>query len=323
MRRKLATSLLTIPALALVACSEGDPISGGSGGDEFDCSSVQVIVPYEPGGGSDQQVRRLQEALESALDTTLNVTYQDGGDGAVGWNALANAAPDGCTIANVVAPNIMNLTQTAGADLGFDAAEFEYAAWTEFSPNIIAVAQDDERWSSIDEFVEEARANPGDLTIAGVGSNGELLMKEILQATGMELSYVPVSGGVGDIIPQVAGGHIDAAVSGFSLLDGDQLKPLVLSAQSDDLPDVPTFDEAGYQGVELVTSWGFILPPDTPDAIVETWNQGIQEALEDPEVQQAYEEGAGFTVLHQTVEEARQYFEDQNAATTAALEASP
>jgi tripartite-type tricarboxylate transporter receptor subunit TctC len=309
MKRKLAIPLITIPALVLAACSEGDPISGGGSDGEFDCSSVQVIVPYEPGGGSDQQVRRLQEALESALDTTLNVTYQDGGDGAVGWNALANAAPDGCTIANVVAPNIMNLTQTAGSDLGFDAAEFEYAGWTEFSPNIIAVAQDDERWSSFDEFVAEAKANPGELTIAGVGSNGELLMKEVLQATGMELSYVPVSGGVGDIIPQVAGGHIDAAISGFS--------------QSDDLPDIPTFSEAGYEGVELVTSWGFILPPETPDAIVETWNQGIQDALEDPEVQQAYEDGAGFTVLHQSVEEARQYFEDQNDATTAALEAAP
>jgi putative tricarboxylic transport membrane protein len=84
---------------------------------------------------------------------------------------------------------------------------------------------------------------------------------------------------------------------------------------------VPTFDEAGYQGVELVTSWGFILPPDTPDAIVETWNQAIQEALDDPDVQQAYEEGAGFIVLRQNVDEARQYFEEQNDATKAALEA--
>jgi tripartite-type tricarboxylate transporter receptor subunit TctC len=318
--RKLAIPTLAIPTLVLAAaCSEGDPISGGGSDGEFDCSSVQVIVPYEPGGGSDQQVRRLQGALESALDTTLNVTYQDGGDGAVGWHALANASADGCTVANVVAPNIMNLSETA--DVGFEASEFEYVGWTEYSPNIIAVAQDETRWDSFEEFVQDAKANPGSLTIAGVGSNGELLMSEITEATGMELSYVPVSGGVGDIIPQVAGGHIDAAISGFSLLEGDQLKPLVLSSPSDDLPDVPTFDEAGYQGVELVTSWGFILPPDTPDAIVETWNQAIQEALDDPDVQQAYEEGAGFIVLRQNVDEARQYFEDQNDATKAALEA--
>ncbi|MPZ59880.1 MAG: hypothetical protein GEU93_01015 [Propionibacteriales bacterium] len=321
--RKLAVPLLAVPTLVLAACSQGETIAedqGDGGAEEFDCSSVDVIVPYSPGGGSDQQVRRLQEALENALDTTLNVTYQEGGDGAVGWNALAGATPDGCTIANVVAPNIMNLTET-GEDVGFDAAEFEYIAWTEFSPNMIAVATDDQRFGSFEDVVAEAEANPGELTIAGVGSNGELLMSEVQEATGVELSYVPVSGGVGDIIPRVAGGHIDTAISGFSLLEGGQLEPLVLSSESEEMPDVPTFDEAGYEGVELVTSWGLILPPETPEGIVETWNQAVQEALDDPEVKKAYEEGAGFTVLNQDVEEARQYFEDQNDATLAALEA--
>ncbi len=310
--RKLIVLLVTVSALVLAACSSpgGGGTSNAQGG--LDCPTIRVIVPYSPGGGSDQQVRRLQPALEDALGKRLNVTYMEGGDGAVGWNALADAEPDGCTISNVVAPNIVNLSM--GGDVGFKAADFEYIAWTEFSPNIIAVSKN-APYDSIEAFIDEAKSAPGGMTIAGVGDNGRLLMSEINKATGMELSYVPVSGGVGDIIFKVFGGHIDSAVSGFSLLDGDQLKPLVLSAPSDAFPDVPTFGEAGYPGVKLVTTWGFILPPETPDEIVQTWNEAVQQALEDPEVKKKYEEGAGFTVLHQNVDEARKYFEEQRKAT--------
>lgn len=331
--RKLIAVLVAVPSLALAACGDGggsDPTTTDDAGSEvtsteagegveLDCRSVDVIVPYSPGGGSDQQVRRLQAAIEATLDTRLNITYQTGGDGSVGWNALANATPDGCTIANVVMPNIVNLSETAGSDVGFTAENFEYIAWTEYSPNMILVGQDSE-FETIEQFIEAAEEEPGGVTLNGVGSTGELLANEMMQATGIEVSYVPVTGGVGDMIPQVAGGHVDAAITGSSGLEGGQLRPLALSASSDKFGDVPTFEEAGYEGVKLVTSWGLILPPETPQDIVEAWNAAIQTALEDPDVKAAYDE-ASFTVLDQDVDEARQYFEEQQEATLEALSA--
>lgn len=344
MRIRTLTVIFTALALLLGACGgeqeppaqeTGDTETGEQGADDaatdeetaeedaaavtLDCPAVQVIVPYSPGGGSDQQVRRLQVALEEALGARLNITYQTGGDGSVGWNALADAGPDGCTVANVVSPNISNLSLTAGEDIGFAAEDFEYVAWTEYSPNIIGVAIDSE-FETIEDFIQEAEARPGELTISGVGQNGELLVSEVLEATGLELAFVPVSGGVGEIIPQVAGGHVDAAISGFSLLDGDQLRPLVLSGTepSPDFPDVPTFDEAGYSGVELVTSWGLILPPGTPQDIVEAWNAAVQQSMRSEDVQAAYAE-TPLTVLEQDTTEAREYFEQQHEATRGAL----
>lgn len=338
--RKLITAALAVPLLAIAACGSGDGGAAGpdggadtdsstdaddeqAGGDEevaaqLDCPFVEVIVPYAPGGGSDQQVRRLQRALEDALGTRLNVNYQTGGDGSVGWNALAGAEPDGCTVANVVAPNIMNLSLTAGDEVGFAAEDFEYVGWTEFSPNIIGVANGSE-YATIQEFVDDALGRPGEMTISGVGVNGELLVSEVLNATGMDLTFIPVSGGVGDIIPQIAGGHIDAAISGFSLLDGDQLRPLALSAPTEAFPDLPTFEDAGYPGVTLVTSWGFILPPETPGEVVEIWNAALRRAMDDDEVVAAYAE-TSFNVLRQDVEEAREYFESQFDATRSAIE---
>lgn len=334
--RRLSITL-TVVAVILAACGgeAGSPASeteagtgseaaAGSGEEEaaaagLDCQAVDVIVPYSPGGGSDQQVRRLQAALEDATGSRLNIAYREGGDGSVGWNALANAEPDGCTIANVVTPNISNLSLTAGEDVGFDAEEFEFIAFTEFSPNIIGVANDSE-FETLEDFIEAAEANPGEVTISGVGSNGELLVSEVINATGIELAFVPVSGGVGEIIPQIAGGHIDAAISGFSLLDGDQLRPVALSGTEphDDFPDVPTFEEAGYPGVNLVTSWGLILPPETPQETVEAWNAAVQEALQNESVMDAYAE-TSFIVLEQDAAEARSYFEEQHESTREAL----
>jgi tripartite-type tricarboxylate transporter receptor subunit TctC len=301
----------------------GSEAAGGEDGDaaaaSLDCRAIDVIVPYAAGGGSDQQVRRLQPALEATTGSRLNITYQEGGDGSVGWNALANAEPDGCTIANVVTPNISNLSLTAGEEVGFKAEDFEYIAFTEYSPNIIGVANDSE-FKTIEDFVQAAKADPGSLTIAGVGSNGEVLVDEVIRATGIEVTYVPVSAGVGDIIPQVAGGHIDAAISGFSLLDGDQVRPIALSGTEphEDFPDVPTFEEGGYPGVDLVTSWGLILPPETPQEIVETWNAAVQETLQDETVKKAYAE-TSFIVLEQDAAEARSYFEEQHEITREAL----
>lgn len=312
MDTRTPTAALAFVALVITGCgSQGDDAGSGDQAAGLDCPSVEVIVPYAPRGGSDQQVRRLQPGIEDELGVRLNISYREGGDGSVGWNALAQAEPDGCTIANVVAPNISVLTLT-GQNVGFQGADFEYIAWTEYSPNIIGVSVDSE-YEAFEDFVTAAEENPGEITLAGVGAVGEVLANQVMEATGLDLSYIPVTGGVGDIIPQVAGGHIDAALSGFSLLDGDQLRPIVLSGNEphEDFPDVPTFEEAGYPGVTLVTSWGLILPPETPQEIVEEWNAAVQSALETEDVQAAYGE-TPLLVLEQNATEARAYFEEQD-----------
>ncbi len=313
--------LVAVSSLALTAC-------GGDGGSKnastgtskgLDCRTVNVIVPYSPGGGSDQQVRRLQKALEATLETKLTITYQTGGDGSVGWNAAANAAPDGCTIANVVLPNIAILSDTAGGDVGFKADDFEYIAWTEYSPNMVLVGTKS-KFKTIQEFIAAAKAQPGKVTMNGVGSTGALLAGEVMKATGTKFVYVPITGGVGDMIPQIAGGHVDSGIAPSSGLEGGQLHPLALSVASDKFGNVPTFEEAGYPGVKLTTAWGFILPPKTPKDIVSTWNAAVQKALNDPKVKEAYAKTM-FTVLNQNVDEAQKYFKEQQLATRSALKA--
>ncbi|MBN07930.1 MAG: hypothetical protein CMM45_08875, partial [Rhodospirillaceae bacterium] len=77
---------------------------------------ITFIVPYSPGGGSDQQARRLQPGLEKALGVKIRIVYKTGGGGAIGFNALWQSKNDGYTISNVVVPNIV--ISAKGKDVG-------------------------------------------------------------------------------------------------------------------------------------------------------------------------------------------------------------
>lgn len=311
--------ILTVGALALgvAACGGGGPSPSADGG--LNCRSIDFIVPYSPGGGSDRQVRRMQPHLEEKLGVKINVNYMEGGDGAIGWQELAGRKPDGCTVSNVVAPNIM-LLSSSGENVGFTADEFEYLGWSETTPNVLAVAADSP-YKTIDDLVKAAKTKPGSITVAGVGEVGELLTAEVQNSTGAKFSYVPVSGGVGAIVPDILGGHVDAGNIGAAHVAESEgrLRALAMTGNEkvETLPDVPTYQEAGYKPATLGTAWGVIAPPNTPDEAVQAWNDAITGAVS-AEKQQIIE--AGLIPLEQDVSEARAFVQQMNDALTAAQE---
>lgn len=306
--RRTHTGVLAMLMIGAAGCGAGGQSSEATAG--LDCPVVEFIVPYEPGGGSDRQVRRLQPHIEKSLDTRINITYQPGGDGAAGWQSLDAAEPDGCTVANVVAPNIILLSESG--DVGFKYDKFEYIAWTEWTPNVLTVSSKSE-WKTVDDFVKAAKADPGGLTVAGVGEIGKLLVEQVEAATGMKVSYVPVTGGVGDIVPQIQGGHVDAGMIGLAHVaeGGGSLRGLASSGEKPSpLLDVPTFESQGYSGVTLPTSWGVIAPPNTPDSVMQDWNDVISKAMTDKGTISELKKG-GLTPLQQSPSEAQAYLEDR------------
>jgi tripartite-type tricarboxylate transporter receptor subunit TctC len=313
--KRLPTLAVGTLIFGVAACGGGGPSQNAEGG--LNCRSIDFIVPYSPGGGSDRQVRRMQPHLEETLGTKINVNYMDGGDGAIGWQALAGAKPDGCTVSNVVAPNIM-LLSSSGQNVGFSADEFTYLGWSETTPNVLAVAANSP-YKTIDDIVNAAKAKPGSITLAGVGEVGELLAAEVENSTGAKFSYVPVSGGVGDIVPDILGGHVVAGTIGAAHVaeSGGKLRARAMTGTEkvDVLPGVPTYEEAGYKPATLGTSWGVIAPPDTPEDVVTTWNEAIAGAVSD-EKEKIVE--AGLIPLEQDPGQAREFVQQMTAALTAA-----
>lgn len=318
-RTKLAASAVVLFVLSLVATAcggTGTDANGAAGGADAKAASeypkrpITWIVPYSPGGGSDRQVRRLQPHLEKLLDTKIRVVYKTGADGAVGWQALEKAEPDGYTISNVVLPNIIAL-EISTDNLGFKASDLAYISWTETTPNALVVAEDS-KYDSLQEFVSAAKKNPGKLTIAGVGQEGKALIRQMTESIGIDISFVPFSGGVGAMVPQLQGGHVDAAYFGAShaLEHPDTLKAIAISGEepSKALEGVPTFQSKGYKGVLIGTSWGVAAPPGTPDAIVDKLNKAVNKAV--TRVEGKLQKFA-LTPLHQSPKEAEQYVKER------------
>jgi tripartite-type tricarboxylate transporter receptor subunit TctC len=272
----------------------------------LDCNNIEFMVPYAPGGGSDQQVRRLEPALSEYLDTNINIVYREGANGAVAWLALKESAPDGCTVANVVYPNIV-LASMEDDEQTFTADEFTHLGQTETAPQTVAVPHESE-FETIEQFIEEALENPGAITVGGTGLNGEVTAGQISDATGIDVSYVPMEGGVGDTIPLLLGGHVDAAMFSSSHIEAnsDTIRALAIAgdvrSDSENLADIPTFHELGYEGVDFATSWGVLGPPGMPDDIAQIWNDAIHYATDNDDMRTTLVEG-GLTPLYHSLDE--------------------
>jgi tripartite-type tricarboxylate transporter receptor subunit TctC len=289
--------LAAVAVLSMAAVASGP----GSAADYPD-RDITFIVPYSPGGGSDQQARRLQPGLEKALGVNIRIVYKAGGGGAIGFNELYRSKPDGYTISNVVVPNI--IVTAKGKNVGYKPEEFAYIGMTAQAVGALMVPKNS-KFKSLKDFIDYAKANPGKVTVAGVGSTGEVNTAKLTNLLGVEISYVPVSGGVGKMMPMLAGNHVDAGVtsSSHAVKHASTVNTLVIAGDStsESLPGVP--NEPGWT---YTTTWGVMAPPGTPGEIVAKLNEALNKAT--PPVKAMVIKN-GLTPMRQTPEEARRFIQ--------------
>jgi tripartite-type tricarboxylate transporter receptor subunit TctC len=242
--------------------------------------------------------RRLQPGLEEALGVSVNIVYKTGGGGAVGFSELHRSKPDGCTISNVVVPNVIISSQ--GEGVGYKPDDFAYIGMTESSAGALMVPQDSP-YQTIEAFIAGAKEKPGMLTVAGTGGSGADRWAQLEEVLGIETTYVPVSGGVGKMMPMLAGSHVDGAATGANHATKHKaiVNAILLAGENpvETLPGVPTEPDWNY-----VVTWGIMAPPGTPADIVEALNAALNTAAAKPEVRNALVAG-GYVPHIQTVDE--------------------
>jgi tripartite-type tricarboxylate transporter receptor subunit TctC len=252
---------------------------------------VTLVVPFAPGGASDQAARFISVPLGEALGQSVIVENHAGAGGNLGIGYAANADADGYTLllassAFVVNPNISS-QQT------FDPLEsFEFITQIGYSPNVL-VAPADGEIQSFEDLVRIAGERPGDVyfSSAGVGTTPHLTGELINVQAGIEMTHVPYQG-AGPAVVAVLGKEVELSSAALSVVlpyikDGS-LIPIVQtgSVRSPSLPDTPTLVESGYPEAVSETFQAIFAPKGTPEPIVNTLIEKLLVILETPAMQE-------------------------------------
>ncbi|NLA12407.1 MAG: tripartite tricarboxylate transporter substrate binding protein, partial [Firmicutes bacterium] len=254
----------------------------------FPSKNITMIIPFDPGTSSDQSGRMIAQLAEDILGKKIVIVNKPGSAGAVGYEELAKAEPDGYTISFATSTLV---THKLLGNLDFNHNDVAPILTFLLDPSVVAVHADSEI-NDFEEFVEYAKNNSG--TTHGTGAPGGMLHIASLaveDATGIEFDLVPAGGGGATPALQLAGNHIDSAILSVgesnAQFEAGNIKILAVIAPERVEPylDVPTMKELGYD-VELGTLRGLIAPKGTPDEILSALHDAFKQASETDEWKQ-------------------------------------
>ena len=257
---------------------------------------LRWIVPYSPGGSTDIATRPLAERVGQALSGHSGVVENRvGAAGNIGVEAAARSAPDGYTLLVAVDAMASNPHQYK---LSWDPfRDFVPVIQLARQPVVLAV-HPSLGVSSVAEFVAVAKQKPGlGFATSGAGSQQHMAAEWFAKLAGIRLTHVPYKGG-GQAITDLVGGQIQVGSLGSSPLiphyKAGKLKLLAQSTatRSASLPDVPTYEEAGYKGLVIEQWLAVFVPAGTPADIVARLNAEIGKALADPGIRERYAQAA-------------------------------
>ncbi|MCI6699686.1 MAG: tripartite tricarboxylate transporter substrate binding protein [Lachnospiraceae bacterium] len=286
----LAASFAVVMAgSAMAAETEGAAPAVPEGYPEKD---ITVIVPKNPGGGTDTSTRGVLEFMSKENpNLKFNVVNNSDGGGITGMVQTANADPDGLTLGTVTVELDMFPFQ-GKSDLTYES--FDSIVMPIAAPAALIV-QGDAPYNSIDEFVEYCKENPGTVQIgnSGAGAIWDIANYLFEEEYGVVTTHVPYPGGTADIAAAITGKHIDATIadpsSFVTQIEAGDLK--CLGVMADDrtgiLPDVPTFKEEGHD--LTVRAWATLVAPKGVDeGILAVLRDAADKAMNSDECQEYF-----------------------------------
>lgn len=251
---------------------------------------IRLVVPYPPGGTSDNLGRLVAERLGNYLGIPLIVDNKPGGTTQIGTEQVARAAPDGNTLllgavtAFTVLPHLRNKLPYDPKN-GFESIGgiAEYLA-------AVAVRKD-LGVHTLPDLVMLAKANPGKLTYgsAGLASFDHIAGEIIKRETSISMLHIPFKGSA-DASNALAGGQIDLLIDGAVVGMAKACRVTALAtfgnARHPELPNIPSLPETGIKiRTQSAPGWSLFTPKGTPVAINQRLSQALEKMLTEPETQ--------------------------------------
>jgi tripartite-type tricarboxylate transporter receptor subunit TctC len=279
-RSTIALRRRTLMALPGLAWAAGARAQGAR--------TVELIVPYPPGGGNDIGARALAPLLERELGMPVVVQNRPGAGSQIGMAQVARARPDGLTIAYGLWPQTTTLYLDPGRQAGFTRESFTPLALHVTDPGAIVV-RTDSPIRSLAEMIAAAKARPDDFRMSdnGILGHEHLASIRLQRLAGVTFNQVHFNG-AGPALTALLGGQTEAAIfavgtASAQMRQGAVRAVAVLSPQeSPFLPGVPTARSQGYDIVAGSTR-AFVGPAGLPPDVQARLAGALERAIRSPE----------------------------------------
>jgi len=267
--------------------------------------SVTLVVPFPPGGSTDQVARAVGPKLTEKFKQSFLVDNKAGATGTIGATFVKRAPADGYTfLVTSLGPLVIVPHLVKG--LQYDPLkDFDLITVAVASPNVLVVPASSPH-KSVADVIAFQKANPGKMSFAsaGNGSSDHLTAELFWQQTGTKGIHVPYKGGA-PAHTDLMGGQVDASFQNINsvaqYIKGGKMRALAITSpkRSPILPDVPTLAEAGVKNVEVASWQAIVAPKGLPPAIRDKANAAFVEALNDPAVKDPFT-SIGFEMVANT-----------------------
>lgn len=251
---------------------------------------VRVMIPYPPGAATDALGRMAADEWSKTLKQSFVVENRGGGGTMIGTRAVAASEPDGYALGMIDSTFTIN-PGLRGAEVPYDTLkDFQPISQIASAPFVMVVHPSVDA-HDLASFIALAKSKPDTLSYgsAGVGSGPHLAGEQLRQHADIDILHVPYRGG-GTVITDLLGGQVDFAFATVPTLaehiKAGNLRAIAVTTgeRVNRLPDVPTFGELGYPGVDLTPIFGLIAPAGLPAAILDTLSRIIQDSVRSGEM---------------------------------------
>jgi tripartite-type tricarboxylate transporter receptor subunit TctC len=256
---------------------------------DYPTRPITVIVPFAAGGPTDTMARLFAEPMTRSLGQQVIVKNVGGAGGTLGARRVAKADPDGYTLL------FHNIGQATSASLyrklAYNPAKDFTGIGLITDVPMTIIGRPDFPANSIAELIEMIKTKKQDITLAnsGIGAMSHLCGMLLQWALGVQMTTVPYKG-TGPAMTDILGGQVDILcdqTSGTTRhIKSGKVKAYAVTTikRLSTLPNLPTMDEAGVKGFEVVAWHGLYAPKGTPEPVIDKLTIALQGALKDPRV---------------------------------------
>jgi tripartite-type tricarboxylate transporter receptor subunit TctC len=257
---------------------------------DYPTKPVSIIVAYAPGGQGDVFARLVGEKLTTIYKQPVVVDNKPGVSGTVGTRAAAKAKNDGYTLllgqTGEIAVNRLLIK-----DMGYDPLKDLVPVVMIGNAPLVMLAPADAPYNTVNEFIQMARAKPGEFSFGTVGAGTPGHLSAVALGLGAKLNMVHVPyKGVGPLLSDLMAGRLQAFFSSASAampqIKGGKLKALGVTTpkRMSSLPEVPTIAESGLPGFSYTLWGGLFAPAGTPASAIDSLNREVNTLLAQPDI---------------------------------------